>query len=54
MLNRKQALTLTGILILASIAIFLMSHQTPPETVVTYKAVEFTPKTEKHTPSASH
>ncbi|MYK18165.1 hypothetical protein F4055_08360 [Candidatus Poribacteria bacterium] len=54
MLNGKKALTLTGILILVSIAIFLMSHQTPPETVVTYKAVEFTPKTEKRTPSASH
>ncbi|MXV82910.1 hypothetical protein F4Z98_05995 [Candidatus Poribacteria bacterium] len=52
MLNRKQAVTLTGILILVSIAIFLMSHQTPPETVVIYKAVEFTPKTE--TSSASH
>ena len=54
MLNRKKALTLTGILILISIAIFLMSQQTPPETVVIYKAVEFTPKTETDTPSASH
>ncbi|MYB93079.1 hypothetical protein F4054_06080 [Candidatus Poribacteria bacterium] len=54
MLNRKQVLTVAGILILVSIAIFLMSHQTPPETVVIYKAVEFTPKTEKRAPSASH
>lgn len=54
MFNRKQALTLTGILILVSIAIFLMSHQTPPETVVKYKTVEFSPKTEIHTPSASY
>lgn len=54
MLNRKQVLTVAGILILVGIAIFLMSHQTPPETVVTYKAVEFSPKTETHTPSASH
>lgn len=54
MLNRKQALTLTGILILVSIAIFLMSHQKPPETIVTYKAVELTPKTETQTESASH
>ena len=39
MLNRKQALTIAGILILVGIAIFLMSHQTPPETVVIYKGV---------------
>ena len=54
MLNRKQALTIAGILILVGIAIFLMSHQTPPETVVIYKAVESSPKTETDTPSASH
>lgn len=54
MLNRKKALTVAGILILVSIAIFLMSHQTPPEPVVIYKAVEVSPKTETHTPSASH
>jgi len=55
MLNRKQVLTLTGILILVSIAIFLvlMSHQTPPEPVVIYKAVEVSPKTEKQSPPAS-
>ena len=54
MLNRKQALTIAGILILVGIAIFLMSHQTPPETVVIYKAVESSPKTGTDIPSASH
>lgn len=54
MLNRKQVLMVAGILILISIAIFLMSNQTPPETVVTYKAVEFTPKADTPTESASH
>lgn len=56
MLNRKQTLTITGILILilVSITIFLMSRQTPPETIVIYKAVEFSPKTETQSPSASN
>lgn len=54
MLNRKTALTVTGVLILVTLALFLLSHQTPPETVVTYKAVTFSPKTETKTESASH
>ena len=54
MSKRKQALTVAGVLILVSIAIFLVSHQTPPETIVKYKAVKFSPKTETHTPSASN
>lgn len=54
MLNRKKALTIAGVLILVTLAIFLLSHQTPPETVVTYKAVTFSPKTDTQTDSPSY
>ena len=54
MLTRKQSLGASGIVILITIAIFLLSQGTPPETIVKYNAVEFSPKTETQSESQSN
>ena len=54
MLTRKQSLSASGILILITIAIFLLSQRTPPETIVKYNVVEFSPKTETQSESQSN
>ncbi|MCY3550913.1 MAG: hypothetical protein OXH39_10690 [Candidatus Poribacteria bacterium] len=43
MLTRKRLISVLIILVLVSISGFLLSRKSPPETIITYKAVEFSP-----------